>query len=136
MVSASAFEEERAEALSGGATEFLRRPFRGEELLETLGRTLGLHYAYGEEEADAEAETSPPLEAPAVAELPPALRSRIRMAATRADLATLLLLAGEVEPWGSDLALWLRDAAQRFAYEKILEVVCRARGGEDDCPQA
>jgi len=57
MVSASVLEEDCSQVLRMGADAFIRKPFREEELLETLGRLLHLRYTYGE--ASQEGKPSP-----------------------------------------------------------------------------
>jgi CheY-like chemotaxis protein/anti-sigma regulatory factor (Ser/Thr protein kinase) len=48
-VTAGAFEEERREALQAGADEFLRKPFRRDEVLAVLGRLLSIRWRYSGE---------------------------------------------------------------------------------------
>jgi DNA-binding response OmpR family regulator len=45
-LTASAFEEERAEILDVGCDDFLRKPFREEILLGAIGKHLNLSYLY------------------------------------------------------------------------------------------
>ncbi len=47
-LTASAFEEERSVVLSAGCDDFMRKPFRAEELLETMAHHLGVVYVYEE----------------------------------------------------------------------------------------
>lgn len=53
IVSASAMEENRAEALEAGANGFIRKPFREDEILEESARLIGASYLYEAEEAPA-----------------------------------------------------------------------------------
>ena len=48
-LTASAFEEERLIILSAGCDDFIRKPFKESELLETIGRYLKLDYIYADE---------------------------------------------------------------------------------------
>ena len=41
-------EEQRAVVLSAGCDDFVRKPFREEEIFETMARHLGLKYIYEE----------------------------------------------------------------------------------------
>ncbi|MCP5035832.1 MAG: response regulator, partial [Actinomycetia bacterium] len=47
-LTASAFEEERSVVLSAGCDDFMRKPFRAAELLETMAHHLGVVYVYEE----------------------------------------------------------------------------------------
>jgi CheY-like chemotaxis protein len=44
-LTASAFEQEREEVLAAGLDDFLRKPFRREEIFDCLARHLGVRYA-------------------------------------------------------------------------------------------
>ena len=48
-VSASAFEEDRERALGDGCDDFVRKPFRAEELFEMLTKHLGVRFIYEEQ---------------------------------------------------------------------------------------
>ena len=48
-VTASAFEEERAEILAAGCDDFVRKPFREEIIWEKMAQHLGVRYVYAEE---------------------------------------------------------------------------------------
>ena len=50
MLTASAFEEERIEALASGADAFMRKPLEQDTLFEVLGQQLGLHFHTLQEE--------------------------------------------------------------------------------------
>ena len=57
-VTASAFEDLRQDVMAAGVDEYLRKPFNLEDLLEVLGRSLGLRFAYAEEPVAAAATAS------------------------------------------------------------------------------
>ncbi len=64
-ITASVFEEQRAEALKIGCDDFVRKPFRENEIFEMLQKHLGVRYVYAEEQAEgrgqkAESRNSPP----------------------------------------------------------------------------
>ena len=45
-VTASAFEEQRTETLDAGMDEFIRKPYRANEIYECLSRQLGVKYIF------------------------------------------------------------------------------------------
>ncbi|HLP89851.1 MAG TPA: ATP-binding protein [Nostocaceae cyanobacterium] len=47
-ITASAFTEQRQECLEAGCDDFVRKPFRREEILEKLAKYLGVEYSYEE----------------------------------------------------------------------------------------
>ncbi len=123
-VTASAFDEDRKEALAIGADDFLGKPFREEVLLEKIGTLLGLDYVY----ADAPAAPPPEprvalsLSRGKVAALPPDLVKRLHTATLGADLDLMLELIRQVELHDPSTAGVLRGLADAFRYERLLEV--------------
>ena len=55
-VTASAFMEQRAEMLEAGMDEFVRKPYRFNEIYECLTRQLGVQYTYAQESVEPEME--------------------------------------------------------------------------------
>jgi CheY-like chemotaxis protein len=56
-LTAHALEEEKEVILAAGCDDFVRKPFRLNEIFEVMGKHLGLRYTYedsGEEDAPAE----------------------------------------------------------------------------------
>jgi CheY-like chemotaxis protein len=51
-LTASAFEEDRALIQSSGCDDFIRKPFREEEIFDALSRHLGVRFVFEEESAD------------------------------------------------------------------------------------
>lgn len=48
-ITASAFEEDRQKVLAAGCSDFIRKPFQENEILEALSQYLGVRYRYEEE---------------------------------------------------------------------------------------
>jgi PAS domain S-box-containing protein len=124
-VSASAFADDRAEALAAGANAFVAKPVLEGELLEAIGRLLPLHYA---------SETSalptknpdlakPPLRPEMLAALPTAWRDQLRAAAILADFSRIAQLIDELEPCHTPVAQGLAVLAYRFDADAILHLL-------------
>ncbi|WP_273702920.1 response regulator, partial [Candidatus Accumulibacter vicinus] len=96
-LTASSFEEERAEILAAGCDDFLRKPYRATTLLELMEKHLGVRYLYGD---DGGAATEPALDDNALADalqsLPDDLRARLEEAAIRGEIDEIDRLIAEV----------------------------------------
>ncbi|MBI3924018.1 MAG: PAS domain S-box protein [Armatimonadetes bacterium] len=121
-VTASAFEEDRVSVLEAGADDFIRKPFREEELLDSIARHLGVQYLYNEE---VPAELLPSGERLGVEGVPEELVREMQAATTEGDLDRLLALIDRVP--SQDVAASLRDLAEQFEYEKLSELFGGAR---------
>jgi DNA-binding response OmpR family regulator len=131
-VSASAFDENRQQALAAGADGFLSKPFREADLLERLRVPLGVEYI----SADLPAPRAP---GPTVvrsdgsanstlAGLPSALREEIHTAAVHADYDRLMGLADQLAALDADGACLLRQTVERFDYQKLIDHVQGGQG--------
>ena len=116
--------EHREEALRAGANDFLRKPFREDELFVKIGAQLGVRYTYADEATRAPASRPDvsvgELTAEAVAALPPQLISELHAATIDADLDRLLELISVAESHDDKLGRGLRGLAQRFDYRSLL----------------
>jgi len=125
-ITASAFEEDREKVLATGADDFVRKPFREDELFEKIKEQLRVEYVYAEEEAPES--TSPetpgptPLTRESLVELPSELVDGIREATTRLDLRRLNGLIDRVAEYDVPLAEALRDLANRYEYEALSDL--------------
>jgi CheY-like chemotaxis protein len=128
-VSASAFAENREQALAAGADDFLSKPFREADLLERLRVRLGVEYIF------AEMPTSRTPGAMLVhnngftlAQLPSALRDELHTAAIHADYDRLMALADQLAGLDAESARVLRQTVERFDYQKLIDYVQGAQG--------
>ena len=120
-LTASAFEEDRQQVLTAGCDDFVRKPFRVEEILDKLAEHLGLTWVYAEEEGGAsegEELTSADLEA-----MPQAWRQAVFQAASIADAEQLLELIADIPSAQVALTQALRDKVHGFGFEEIIRLV-------------
>ncbi len=124
MLTAHAFADERQRAFAAGADDFVRKPFRLDELLQVIARFVRVQYEYDEP-------APPPLPAPAAAEnLAGALRNqpeewceRLRAAVAVADIERLEELAAELEARSPAHVSTLRVLMERFDYQGIARLL-------------
>lgn len=126
-LTASAFEEERAMVLSAGCNDFVRKPFREEEIFEMLDKHLGIKFVWEEDAPEdmhpADQESGKPLAEHSIETLSPELLSELEQAAIRGDSPAIELLAGQIRSLDGSLADALKDLSDNFEYDQILEFV-------------
>ena len=124
-VTASAFEDTRQEVLATGADDFVSKPFRETELLEKIGRLLGVKYVYAEESVSvaAKPEALEALTSESLTGLPGELVRQIREATINADLDRMLELIQQAATHDARAANGLRSLAERFDYQKLLDLI-------------
>jgi signal transduction histidine kinase/CheY-like chemotaxis protein len=121
-VTASAMDENRQELLGIGADDFLGKPFQEADLFRKIQTHLGVEFLYGEETPAAAAEEVAELTTESVAGLPHELIHLMREAVIGADLDQLLATIQEVEATTPEIAQGLRSMAERFEYQKLLDL--------------
>jgi len=127
-LTASAFEEDRAEILALGCDDFVRKPFRHSEIFDKLAQYLGVRYIYKEESPAMEAlpskaATQTGLTLQALAALPAELRNALEKAAIETDMQGVGQLIAAIRLHNADLANALLSLANDFEYGKIMRVV-------------
>ena len=119
-LTASAFEDSKKLVMDTGVDTYLRKPFQAEELLEMLGKGLGLHYVYDEEKADTPDHLSAqPLTLESMAALPQEIIKAMRQAVEECDIAQLMGLIVQVEKIDGTTARGLQALADRYDYAKL-----------------
>ena len=121
-VTACAFEDSRREALAAGADDFVTKPFREEELLETIHRVLGADYLYMEI-TSALSEEGGILTPESLAGLGETPRRRLREAVINGNFDRVLELIGEFGFSDEKVARGLRLLAERFDSRGILRLL-------------
>ncbi len=136
-LTATAFEEDRQEILAEGCDDFVRKPFRKDEIFDMLAKHLGVEFIYEEEPVPAGAveaagpdippDVAPPVET--LSTLPPDWRAELQQATRKADLNQMLNLIEQIRDQNPALADTLARLALNFEYRVILSLIEEA-GGE------
>ena len=119
-LTASAFEENRQQVLDAGCDDFVRKPFRTEELFAKIAEHLGAVYVYDEEPAPTLAAVALRVEDLAV--LPAEWRRSLAEAANLGDDDTILALIAQIESEHADLAQRLRKMVEDFAFAELVHL--------------
>jgi PAS domain S-box-containing protein len=122
-LTASVFESERASVIASGCDDFVRKPFREEEIAACLVKHLGVAMIYADDAPPASPATQPP--SLDLTGLPAGWVVQVRRAATAADAARLLELAAAVDVAQPALAAALRVYVAEFDYDAVLTAVAK-----------
>ena len=130
-VTASTTDQNRHEIIAAGADDFLGKPLREGVLFEKIRTLLGVEYEYFDESPQAvsaaDANAARTLTLGAVGTLPHELVRQMREATINADLDLLMKLIDSVEATDARAAQELRNMAEGFEYQTILDLL--PRGG-------
>ncbi|MEK0182176.1 MAG: response regulator [Oscillatoriales cyanobacterium] len=127
-LTASVLEEERAVVVSAGCDDFMRKPFREQEIFAVMNKHIGVRYIY-EEAIDKVAKTlsktdiKDVLEPEAIATLPPDLRAKLASAAKSLDIGEVDHLIQEVKSINASIGNAFLVLANEFEYGKIASYI-------------
>lgn len=133
-LTASALQDDRDVILAEGCDDFIRKPFREDEIIDRLTRHLGARFVYEDEPGEPEDRSSTPeaaaeaaaLAAAPAAPLPADWLDALQQATIRADLDRMLGLIEQLRPTRAALATQLADWANHFNYEQIAHFIQHA----------
>ncbi|XTZ19841.1 MAG: response regulator, partial [cyanobacterium endosymbiont of Rhopalodia fuxianensis] len=134
-LTASAFEEERNVVLSAGCDDFMRKPFREEVLWDKIAHHLGICYIYesireednqtGETDVKAQEDNSNDL-LQLLSVMSPEWSSQVYQAAIECSDDAILNLITQIPPESELLAVTLKNWANHFLFEQIIELTNKA----------
>ncbi|HAZ43641.1 MAG TPA: histidine kinase [Cyanobacteria bacterium UBA11371] len=129
-LTASTFEEEKAAALSVGCDDFIRKPFREEEIFSCLSKHLGVRYIYQEpislpvgaasEEGNAIPIHQRMLNVADLAALPGDWLANLHQATLEGHIKRMQALIEEIRPQHDFVAKALLDLANQYQFEQLL----------------
>ncbi|HSR29255.1 MAG TPA: hybrid sensor histidine kinase/response regulator, partial [Anaerolineae bacterium] len=129
-----AFEEDRERILLEGCDDFVRKPFRKDQIYDVLAQQLGVRFVYEEidrEDQDREMgkpEVAAVQEVHALAAMPAEWRADLQQATIKADLNRMLSLIEQIRGQAPSVANTLAGLAQDFEYKMILALIEQAGG--------
>ena len=120
-LTASAFEEERVVALSAGCDDFVRKPFREEELFEKMAHYLGVRYLYEPLALPPKPEVTPSQVNSELLDVMPALwREQLYHAATQVDAEQIVQLIHQIPPEHASLTVALTEMVNHYRFDRIV----------------
>ncbi len=131
VLTASAFEENKAKAFDSGCDDFVRKPFRESDIFKTMSKHLGVRYTYKEED---EPNQSSPIagQLPTVAlhsimaYLPQNLLEKLAEAADSCNPDWVEQIIDEIRIHSDHLGAELTQLSQKFAYTDIKNLINKA----------
>jgi signal transduction histidine kinase/FixJ family two-component response regulator len=119
-VTASAFQEERAEMLAAGMDDFIGKPFHSGEIFDCLTRQLGVRFV---REAEGDTQALPDITPDMLAQLPRELRERLRTALELLDADDIAAAIRTVGAHDPELERRLARIAESLDYQRILDAL-------------
>ncbi|HCA98120.1 MAG TPA: histidine kinase, partial [Cyanobacteria bacterium UBA9226] len=126
-LTASALEEERAVILSAGCDDFIRKPFREEDIFNAMHKHIGVRYVYEEaiptDTLATEDIGKGGLTAAAFMALPPSWIVDLKQGILNIDLDSIAAIVQQIRTQDTILADGIADCIDNFEYDKILQIV-------------
>ncbi|MEG4484803.1 PAS domain S-box protein [Microcoleus sp. D2_18a_B4] len=126
-LTASVLEEERAVILSAGCDDFMRKPFREEDIFVAMGKHLGVRYIYEDPTAVSAAgvdESSLDVLTPeAFASLSPDWRAQLKQSILSVEMEAIATSIAQIGTVNPSLAGKLQDCINNFEYDRILDII-------------
>jgi CheY-like chemotaxis protein len=122
-LTASAYDEERTLVLEAGCDDFIRKPYREEEIFNVLALHLGVQFVYSPTQTPAALPPAETITPETITQLPAEWRTAFLQAAVMADQQKMLKLVQEIAPQYPAPAAHLSQLIQNFATGEILELL-------------
>ena len=124
-LTASVLEEERAVVVSAGCDDFLRKPFREDQIFKTMEKHLGVRYVYSDSspvEKDIP-QSSDVLNLENIQALSPELLVMLRQAVISASKREMAAVVETIGVENAALAEAIARCLQNFEYDRILNLI-------------
>jgi PAS domain S-box-containing protein len=126
-LTATAFEEDRERIMEAGCDDYLRKPYREEEIFNLLVKHLDVRLTFDGSGKPSAATTRQEAVRPSdLAELPDELIAELKQATTRADMNRMLEVIEKISLIKAELAGLLRDLTLNFEYKQIMALIARS----------
>ncbi len=124
-LTASVLEEEKAMVLSAGCDDFLRKPFREEEIFKAMHKHIGVTYIYEDLTPNnlGVKHTKEILTVAEMAKLPTELLAQLQEAVMFSDEDLMAKLVNQITHHNEPLARAIENSLHHFEYEKILNLI-------------
>jgi FixJ family two-component response regulator len=120
-------EEQRSQVLSAGYDDFVRKPYKEEDIYDALTRHLGVKFLYEDSIASSPAKQNSKfrLTQETLSVLPDELLEQLSAAASQADAEQTLDIIGKIDSDLVDITRDLEELVSEFKFQTILDVARR-----------
>ena len=129
-LTSSVFEEERTDIMNIGCDDFIRKPYRENQIFEALTKHLGVRFTYDRAEEPETALKAGYEQAPSgrdlmerMALLPSKLLTRLEDAIELSDMETIDIVISDIKTSSEVVAEELRKLAGEFKYDELLSMI-------------
>ena len=127
-LTAHALEEERREIMAAGCDDFIRKPYRDQEIFDVLTRHLGIRFLYEQAELPS-SDTRRSLTASDLNKLPVKLRKQLKQAAVMLDTAAAQQVIREIRSHSSATADALDAIVSDLRFDIIIRLIDSEQSG-------
>ncbi|MEM9538432.1 MAG: ATP-binding protein [Cyanobacteria bacterium P01_E01_bin.42] len=124
-ITASVLEEEKAVVLAAGFTDFIRKPFRENDIFQALAKHLQIEFVYEEPHRSEESLSPNQISPEALAVLPKTWLRKFQTAIVEGRVKEMEYLIREIPSQNKKLAPILLDLIARYEFEYLLELIQR-----------
>jgi len=133
---AGGFEEERMVVLSAGCDDYLRKPFREEDIFNLMHKHIGMRFVYEEGTQVTESQSRrEPIAAEdlksEIAALPSELVASLEEATECCEMEVIGRVIAEIRDHNASLSDMLTRLASNFAYDEILTLIQAKKNDEE-----
>lgn len=123
-LTASVFKDQRQEVMNAGSDDFVRKPYRPEELYDCMARQLDLHYRYADDFVQNQGVSDlPEFSTDELAQLSTVLAKKIYHAALIGDVQSLNELLQNLPKSQSSLITNMRKLADAYRFDVIMTLL-------------
>jgi CheY-like chemotaxis protein/anti-sigma regulatory factor (Ser/Thr protein kinase) len=122
-VTASVFKDQQQELFDAGMDEFIRKPYRFEEIYDCMARHLGIKYIYRTTIPATAAEQPVPVTPEMLSVMPDATRDELEVALVRLDSQQIDSIIQQIKEIDTEVAKALSLKAKNFDYQSILNAL-------------